>query len=248
MYRKLSRCIAAFLVFLCLLPAHAWAAATLVPPEANRQNLIHGILSQNLEVTLYGDNSGKKYCIPANTTFEEWTSKDTKSYTVYVRVTASDAKDCTDHTTPLTQTSTYVADSGDLEAGSNSDEWVLGVMTIPFKYYEWGDRSFVGNATAGGYFGYQVHLDSGLNITTALIGGPSFISVPATGNQSGTPPAGSTQSANAITYGLGFFFSTGDGSGGQFGVAFGRDNVGHGITWENNEHGWLAFQIGYKFF
>ncbi len=235
-----------------------------------------GTLAYSIAVT--DTDGEKNYCIPAKTKVIWWPSTDPDSTAVYLRLAVKDKNeekakdgdkakegdkakdgdkdkgevaDCTPSTPDkplpnLSKTQTYLADAGDLQASASSSQFVMGVLTIPYKYYAWGDRTFAGNSTVGGYVGWQWHYaGSDTNLTLAFIGGPSFVSV-----SPATPPtnAGSTNSENAITYGLGVFLSGGDGSKGQFGIAIGRDNVSKNVQWVNNEHGWIAFQIGFKFF
>lgn len=161
-----------------------------------------------------------------------------------ITVNTTGLADCNDPQHLFIVGQTYTANTNAFNDAAIIRQWVFGALTVPFKYYKWGDGTIGGSASVGPYFGYRNHFNSvDLTVTWAVFGGATTVTVPKVTN---TGTVNST--ANGFSYGLGMFIAVGSGAQAQIGFVIGRDHVSQSADWVNNSHGWLAFEAGYAFY
>jgi hypothetical protein len=209
-----------------------------------------------------------KACLPRGTRINVWIDR-TDMARVIVEPVDSDVKQCDATAWPgsdANKTTTYYAPTTSVAYSITSWEFASGALVVPFKYYLQGDRSFVGSASVGPYIGVRIRWSaSGTEWTTALFGGYTTVSVPASTASGGKTTAGvrtfapaatsaqpaTTSQSNSIsgfTGGVAFLTSLGDNTKAQAGVVLGWDFVSDNAKWVNNRKMWLALQFGYSFF
>lgn len=116
-----------------------------------------------------------------------------------------------------------------------ADEFVTGVLAVPFKWHL-SDKSASVGETLGGYLGYQTKAFHDLTITPVVGGGLAMV------NQSTVVGAGVSIASGLI----GRVGTTGT-QGVQLGLICGVDWLGKSARYQYEGKPWLAFEVGYNF-
>lgn len=124
---------------------------------------------------------------------------------------------------------------------ADQDEFVTGVLAVPFKWHL-SDKSVTLGSTIGGYLGYQTKTWHDLTLTPIIGGGLALVDQNAPGSQ-GTPLS------TGVTVAFGLIGRVGNAGtqGVQIGIIFGRDWLGHSSNYKYEGKPWLAFEVGYNF-
>lgn len=126
-------------------------------------------------------------------------------------------------------------------ASDDTDEFVTGVLAVPFKWHL-SDKSVTLGSTIGGYLGYQTRTWHDLTLTPIVGGGLALIDQNAVGQQNAQVSTGVT-----IAFGLIGRVGSSGTKGVQLGLIFGRDWLGKGANYRYEGKPWLAFEVGYNF-
>lgn len=126
-------------------------------------------------------------------------------------------------------------------AADTTDEFVTGVLAVPFKWHI-ADKSSTMGSTVGGYLGYQTKTYRDLTVTPIIGGGLALIDVGTAGGQNSIIGTGISVATGLI----GRVGSTGT-TGVQLGLIVGVDWLGRSAGYRYEGKPWLAFECGYNF-
>jgi hypothetical protein len=112
-----------------------------------------------------------------------------------------------------------------------------GVLVIPYKFHT-SDQSLTGEATLGGFAGYQLTWP-GVAISTVISAGVGVVNL--TKQENGTS---TTNNAPSFTAAGGFIISLTKSNLFQIGLLCGLDWAGEGKQYKYEGKPWIAFSFG----
>lgn len=126
-------------------------------------------------------------------------------------------------------------------SSTDEDQFVTGVLSVPFKWHL-SDKSVTVGSTLGGYVGYQTKTWRDLTVTPIVGGGLAMVSQDLPG-----VPSTSTRTGVSFAFGLIGTVGATNATGVQWGVLVGDDWIGARQGYRYEGKPWLAVEIGYNF-
>jgi hypothetical protein len=125
-------------------------------------------------------------------------------------------------------------------AQDDTNEFVTGVLAVPFKFHL-SDKTATLGSTVGGYLGYQTKTWRDLSVTPIVGGGLAMV------DQSTLTTQSNIGTGVSVAWGLIGRVGSSGVKGVQLGLIAGIDWLGRGSNYRYEGRPWVAFEVGYNF-